>query len=728
MKAPKCLRERAQWLNWKLVNGNKIPVTKTGAPGKSNDPATWSTYQSAVRVKSKFSGIAFVFSEEDPFCGVDLDNCLDEDQNLLDWAKPFFEKLSGCAYCEVSPSGRGVKFVVQAKKLEGSRCVHVVNKDLKQQCEVYDSKRFWVITEEPYRPDEFPELSCTQNLNTRQSSQKGQAAVDWICTEFLLSSADRCLAPSAQPVPALSRVVTSDEMALDARMEAYVQQVDAEAPGNRNNSIFRLSGNLKAFPGATDEMVEQHCRAYNQSLIEPLEEDEFLKAVRSGLKNGTPRQVKEDREPEIPAIPAEVDFSNFMTGSSPAPKSKLLRRGLIYEAPGMLGEIVRWIDATCLYQLPELFLASALAVMSLLTGRKICDRFNGRTNLFILAMGLTGSGKDHGRKCAKRLFEACGHPELIAPEDMGSAAGMIARLEQHPATLFQIDEFGHFLEQILSDKAQPYLKTLESELLKIYTSSNTVYMGRALADVEKTPRIDQPHCVILGSCTPSTLWESISMGSVHAGFLNRLHIFESPEYAPLKENLPLGVDKLEPPAELVEKAKFWIDYEPSGGNLAGSYPRPREMGWTPEVEKRLTDHMRRISNKRIGEDSVHAAIWSRSSEKANKLAMLAAASRQSFEVNMDDAEWAIEVQNHLTRKLIQKIEKNVSDSPWERLKKKALSKIDRKIELTAFTRKTQYLREKERKDIIRELSEAGLIVCTTVPGKTKPTMWLEPAS
>ena len=88
MKAPKCLRERAQWLNWKLVNGNKIPVTKTGAPGKSNDPATWSTYQSAVRVKSKFSGIAFVFSEEDPFCGVDLDNCLDEDQNLLDWAKP----------------------------------------------------------------------------------------------------------------------------------------------------------------------------------------------------------------------------------------------------------------------------------------------------------------------------------------------------------------------------------------------------------------------------------------------------------------------------------------------------------------------------------------------------------------------------------------------------------------------------------------------------------------
>ena len=104
MIPPKELRERRQWLNWTNDNGNKIPKQVNGQYGKSNDPTTWASYQSVKRVAGKFSGIAFVISDEDDFCGIDLDNCLDENGKMLDWAIPFIAKFSPVGYGEVSPS------------------------------------------------------------------------------------------------------------------------------------------------------------------------------------------------------------------------------------------------------------------------------------------------------------------------------------------------------------------------------------------------------------------------------------------------------------------------------------------------------------------------------------------------------------------------------------------------------------------------------------------------
>ena len=682
MIPPKCLRECAQWLNWKNINDNKIPCTKSGAPGKSNDPSTWSTYQSAVRVRSKFSGIAFVFSDDDPYCGIDLDNCLDENGNLLDWARPFVERFTPCSYGEISPSGRGIKFITRGGKPEGSRCVHVIDKNLKQQVEVYDHARFWTITASLWQ-------DCSE-------ISEWQEAVDWVCSEFMLSSDAERLAPSTAPASRVStsRVVTPDEMELDRRMEAYVDSIPLEAPGGRNNALFKLSGHLHRFveEGVSPEKVEEYCRYWNNSLLEPLEEEEFLKAVRSGMRNGTPREPKENREQVLPTIPPEVDFSGLKTNSKkPEPVPQRMPRDLIFDAPGMIGDIVCWQDDICLYSLPEVFLASALALMSLITGRKIADPLNGRTNLYLLAMGPTGSGKEHGRQCTKRLFDACGAGDLIAPEDLGSSAGLFARLQEHPATLFQIDEFGKFIEQVSATNAQPYLKALEADLLKLYTSSSSTMKGRAYADTERTPCLDQPHCVILGSSTPSTLWNALSSQSVHAGLLGRLHIFEAPDYVPLTEHVPIGISRRKPPPNLVDLVRFWIEYSP-GGNLDDLHPEPTEMIWGQPVQDRLIQHMREIADRRIGEESVAAAIWSRSAEKANKLAMLSAAAKGEFEVTLEDADWAIRLQNFCTRKLVSRIDSNLSDTPYERTKRQVLEKITCRMSLTQLGRKTQTVR------------------------------------
>jgi len=724
MIPPRELRDCKQWLNWRNEDGAKIPRTADGGYGKSNDSSTWSTYKVAAKVAGKFSGIAFVFTADDPYCGIDLDNCLDEKGNLLPWAIPFIDKFSNCGFGEISPSGRGIKFITRGKKPDGARCVHVVNAELKQQVECYDHARFWTIRDE----------SGTLYSNCREIKE-GQREIDWLCEGFLIGRPQKPpVDKPTQPVQeSQERYIDPEESLLERRAKGYVVAMPL-VDSNRNNTLFKLAGNLQKLvedgQRLSPDQIEAYCREWNNSLPEPLDEKEFEKTVWSGQNNGTPREDAPSITTDLTPNP-NVDFSKLTFGCTPPKNSKTKNSGqipleMIYEAPGLIGGIVRWMDATCLYSLPELFFGSALGIMSVITGRKVCDPLDNRTNLFILSMGLTGCGKDHGRQQTKALFMACNQPDMIAPEDLGSSAGLAQRLMDHPSTLFQIDEFGYFLEQLASDKAQSYLKSIESDLLKLYSSANSQFKGRAYADVERTPSIDQPHCVLVGSCTPQTLWEAMSSKQVHAGLLGRLHVFEAPGYVKLTDDVPVGRPKMVPPPELVEGVKKWIEFSP-GGNLSAEHPQPRMATWTVEAHERLIGHMRAIADKRIGEDSVAAAIWSRSAEKANKLALLAAAANHRFEVDIDDANWAIALQNCLTRKLVNRVGANLADNPFERLKQRVLSKIPVKMSLTEIRRKTQFLRNgKERNDILEELHGSGQLLKSEVTGKTRPTIYYEP--
>jgi len=124
----------------------------------------------------------------------------------------------------------------------------------------------------------------------------------------------------------------------------------------------------------------------------------------------------------------------------------------------------------------------------------------------------------------------------------------------------------------------------------------------------------------------------------------------------------------------------------------------------------------------------HAAVWSRSAEKANKLAMLSAASERRFEIDLKDADWAIALQNTLTRKLVSKIESSVSDNRVERDKKKVLGKITERMTLTDLKGKTQFLKNAaERWSVLEELQGCGKIMITEETVGNIKTRWIAPA-
>jgi primase-polymerase (primpol)-like protein len=143
---PASLRQYDQWVCWTTQErggkATKVPLDPTsvsGAYASTADPATWGSFESALQraTAPDVDGIGFVFTSEDPFVGVDLDDCRDE-SGLSDEAIEIITRLH--SYTEVSPSGSGLHVLVRGELPEGPR--------RKGGVEAYDDARYFTMTGE----------------------------------------------------------------------------------------------------------------------------------------------------------------------------------------------------------------------------------------------------------------------------------------------------------------------------------------------------------------------------------------------------------------------------------------------------------------------------------------------------------------------------------------------------------------------------------------------------
>ena len=150
---PASLGERAQWVCWKYIRRDgketKCPIrSDTGGKADASDPGTWSTLEAALasfRSSKDLAGVGFVFSPEDQFCGIDLDDCLDRaTREAKPWAQRIVAELD--SYTEISPSGHGVKIFLRAAK-PGRRCRRAWHDG---EVEMYDRGRFFTVTGAAY--------------------------------------------------------------------------------------------------------------------------------------------------------------------------------------------------------------------------------------------------------------------------------------------------------------------------------------------------------------------------------------------------------------------------------------------------------------------------------------------------------------------------------------------------------------------------------------------------
>ena len=157
---PKELKEPKQWCVWRLEfdpaihkKPTKVPYSSWPNGGKASvtNPATWGTFEQACAApltcmepchpgtpisETGYSGLGFVFSKDDPFVGIDLDDPKG-DVEAIELHNRIIESFN--SYTERSPSGKGFHIIVKGKIPIGRR---------RGTVEMYGEGRFFTMTGE----------------------------------------------------------------------------------------------------------------------------------------------------------------------------------------------------------------------------------------------------------------------------------------------------------------------------------------------------------------------------------------------------------------------------------------------------------------------------------------------------------------------------------------------------------------------------------------------------
>jgi putative DNA primase/helicase len=161
---PHALKQKPQWVLWKYEgddhNPTKVPYSVKGAKASTQNKADWASFKQVMGAyqPDRYSGVGFVFTAEDEFCGIDLDHCIRPDGSLEPWAEPIVQKLK--SYTEISPSGTGLKIFVRAKCRDGKKRFDI-DKTAGKRIEVYDSGRYFTVTGNIW-PNSKSEISWLQ--------------------------------------------------------------------------------------------------------------------------------------------------------------------------------------------------------------------------------------------------------------------------------------------------------------------------------------------------------------------------------------------------------------------------------------------------------------------------------------------------------------------------------------------------------------------------------------
>jgi hypothetical protein len=739
---PQSLKDLPQWVAWRNVERDgrktKMPINAiAGSPAKSNDPTTWTDFDSACdgAVGLGASGVGFCFSEADGLVGVDLDACISADEKTIDeWALKIICRFA--TYIEISPSKRGLKMWCRGKIDKGYRKnLGDVIPDIGKApgIEVYTTGRYFTVTGERWEGAREEVGTCQEDL-------------DWLIKKYWSASGPDPVQTTETQAATYTKATSGQELSKQERAARYLSKMPPAVSGEHgHDKTYRVACVLMlGFALSVDEAWPVIAE-WNQGCNPPWSDADLRRKLDQANQQGGDRGflltgnsfenpsvdclgefMQQFDQPAAPAgIPATAAEPEELTPADIVPSPENFPQEAM-QPPGFIGDMIQHILDTSMYPIPELALASQLALMSTLCGQKIEDaHFGTRPNGYFVGLMPSGGGKDHARMKNKDLLREAGVPELEGEENFASSASIWSAADEQPVGLYMLDEMASLLATTHDAKGAPHLYKITDTFLRLFSSSKMIIKADAYADRKKNKVVHYPNIVIYGTSVAKKFWESLSGESVTDGLLGRFMIFE-----------PSGGDRngyVDPvddverkpiPERLVAIAAAWRALKTHSGNLAGMTgfegANPIGMKHTPEALERAKGHQRAVCEQRKQEEAEAAAVWTRTPEKTNKLALLFAASRATLEqleqgelpmIELQDVDRAIALSNWLTRRLLHKAGLHVAHSDFERECQRALAKMQKDKEITrrGFTRMVRHLDTRKRGDVLQTLVDGGFI-------------------
>jgi len=402
---------------------------------------------------------------------------------------------------------------------------------------------------------------------------------------------------------------------------------------------------------------------------------------------------------------------------------------------GLVGDLARYMVSTARRAQPILSLGASLCAVGALMGRRYRTESNLRSNLYIVGVADSGSGKNHSREVINDLFLAAGLVDHLGGNKIASGAGLLTAVHRQPAILFQIDEFGMFLSAAADRRRSPHhITAILDNMTELYTAAGSIFLGAEYANRDghnERRDINQPCLCVYGTTTPVRFWSALEGANVVDGSLARFIILPTEDDYP-EENPGSGLRV--PPASLVDGLRLIA----SGGgrqtgNLAGRTAGP-ETAVDPMVvpmhdaaREAFGALGREITQElREARGTAFTAILARIGENAQKLALIRAVGIDPVAptISGEDADWAIGLVRHYALRTMTAVERHVADNEIERNHKRILEIIRSAggdgLGKSDLVRRTQFIDKRQRDEILVTLIEGGLVTMAMRSSSTRP--------
>lgn len=431
---------------------------------------------------------------------------------------------------------------------------------------------------------------------------------------------------------------------------------------------------------------------------------------------------------------------------------------VVADAGGLLGDLVQWMTSTARYPQPLLSLGAALTMCGALMGHRyrLLNGPDTRSNVMVLGLAGSGSGKDHPRRCVIKALTAAGLDRFYHGRSIASAQGLVGTLASFYSGVMLLDEAGLFFANMMDARAPSHLRAIGSLLMELSTSAaGTFYDAARAADRDPDAvRYDIPDpCFSLFATTvPEPFWQALNSGSADSGFLARFLLFETrvnypdPQFdtPPLGEGLNSLVPRLRQMAVGPNSAVTEFSMAAALGarqprwDTAGDKKTRRivepdvpEVPMSREavaVDRELAAE--EVTQKRANEGKTQAtSIIARTTEHTRRLALIRAVSRNPLEPQVEehDMRWARAVVAVSQRLMIPAVEHNIADTPWEANLKKLLGIVRKHggwMDMSTLSDRCYFLKSRERNEAIIQLLEGGKLESRNEATATKPRTWI----
>jgi hypothetical protein len=634
---PLDMRTYQQWLLWKYEphdndKPTKLPLSwHTGKLASVSNPETWCSFDQASSFVSRnphlCDGIGFVFTKNDPYAGIDLDDANGVQENI-DRQTRIYEKF--VSYAETSPSGKGLHIIVKGEVPAGRR---------RSGIEVYSDSRFFTMTGNVYRS--APIADCSGDL---------------LSLYYQMNDGQKVKAFYA----GLEQAKSSDDEVLRYCMTA--------ANASKFNDLF-IDGDWKKYYPSQSEadfalidiiafFSENRLQTQNLFLRSKLAQREKSRAqyrVNYMLDRCFDRLLPPINFDAVKAkIDAVVKAANPIKENLPQIKPSYVM------PPGLVGEIAAYIFEQAPRPVAEIALAGALALMAGICGRAY-NISNTGLNHYILLLASTGSGKEAVASGIGKIMtlvqrQLPASNDFIGPGQIASPQALIKHIAGTSKCFVSVlGEFGLMLESMSSPHAPPHEKGLKRLILDLFNKSGQHDILRASIYSDKannTSDVKSPAFSMLGESVPEKFYEILKDDMITSGLLPR---FTTIEYLGKRPSHNEDAKNALPSAKLIN------DVATLCSHVLGLQTSDiaNEVNLTDEA----SDLMRRFGlhadlNINSSDMDVKKQLWNRAHLKCLKLAGLIAVGIDAYRplVTLDIASWACNLVEADTMNLLRRFD------------------------------------------------------------------------